>query len=700
MDRPRHSADQAPHKKKPHIKIKKLGAPAKCGKAPARPLIDREISSLKDESADQLADMARLYEFSARLSASVDLKPLLDEALTTLALIQGAKMGVLMLYDRTRRDLFAAASVGFSGKYLSSIGRVPEGVGVCGGAVAQRRSVIIGDVEKNGIFAPGARAAALSGCRALYCVPLLGRHGVPLGTIVTYFQPPHRPSDREVRLVEMFAGRAAEAIENVGLYEEARKAKEALRRQLDFTSAITNHLGEGVYALDREGRVIFINRAAERMLGWTEAELIGKVMHDIVHARRPGGSPMEECRLLKVIRSGEVYRHHDDIFRRKDGSKFPVSYVSGPIITDGIIKGAALAFHDITERKRTEKRLAAEHAVTRLLSETDALTEAAPKILQVICKSLDWEAGCVWVADRRANQLRCVKLWRTPRIRIDLFERLSKKMTLAPGVGLPGRVWSAGAPLWIEDVTQDTPFSRAAIAAKEGLHGACGFPIFSGTETLGVIEFFSREIRTPDDDLLQMMATVGSQIGQFIERKRAEEELKLKKKEAEEASRLKSQFISIVSHELRTPLNAIIGYSALLKEPRFNEDTTKREEMLGRVHYNSKALLNLINGMLDLSKIEAGQMSVELEAVSISGIVGQVLDSLKPTGEEKGLKLAFIDDPTVPVIRSDSGKLRQVFTNLIANAIKFTDRGFVLARIGRHGDEKKVSVTISDTGIG
>jgi PAS domain S-box-containing protein len=153
------------------------------------------------------------------------------------------------------------------------------------------------------------------------------------------------------------------------------------------------------------------------------------------------------------------------------------------------------------------------------------LSDAAPRILRAICESLGWDHGAVWEVMPGANFLKCVQTWRAPGLNLDNFDEVCKTLKFAPGIGLPGRVWESGKPTWIEDVVEDANFPRAKIARAEGLHGALGFPIVLGGDVLGVIEFFSREIQKPDEPLLEMLGTVGSQIGQFIERKRAEDEL-------------------------------------------------------------------------------------------------------------------------------------------------------------------------------
>ena len=151
--------------------------------------------------------------------------------------------------------------------------------------------------------------------------------------------------------------------------------------------------------------------------------------------------------------------------------------------------------------------------------------DAVPKILRAVCESLGWEVGGMWRVDPAAGVLRCTDLWYAAGARVAEFEALSRSITFAPGVGLPGRVWADGRPAWIPDVVHDDNFPRAPVADREGLHAAFGFPVAVGGETLGVMEFFSRQIEQPDAYLLQMLTAIGSQIGQFMKRKRAEEEL-------------------------------------------------------------------------------------------------------------------------------------------------------------------------------
>jgi PAS domain S-box-containing protein len=173
------------------------------------------------------------------------------------------------------------------------------------------------------------------------------------------------------------------------------------------------------------------------------------------------------------------------------------------------------------EARRSERRLSARDAVTSALAESSSLADAAPHILRAICETLEWHMGALWVVEQ--GVLRSIEVWHMPHAGIPRFEVATHAHTFARGEGLPGRVWATAQAAWIHDVTTDPNFPRAAVAATEGLRSALGFPIAVGGEVAGVMEFFSAEIREPDQELLAMLAALGSQIGQFIERKHAEE---------------------------------------------------------------------------------------------------------------------------------------------------------------------------------
>jgi PAS domain S-box-containing protein len=194
------------------------------GSAEAEQRATEALSAVQDELAAQLADVSRLHELSARLSSGLELKTVLDEVLAGVTALQAADKGELMFYEHEQEDLYTAASIGLSPEYLKRVGRIPLGVGASGLAAKERRPVIIVDLEKDPISTPHRQAARLGNYRAVYATPLIARTGELIGTIATYFRQPHRPSTREIRLVELYARQAVEVIDNARLHQATQEA--------------------------------------------------------------------------------------------------------------------------------------------------------------------------------------------------------------------------------------------------------------------------------------------------------------------------------------------------------------------------------------------------------------------------------------------------------------------------------------------
>jgi PAS domain S-box-containing protein len=243
--------------------------------------------------------------------------------------------------------------------------------------------------------------------------------------------------------------------------------------------------------------------------------------------------------------------HPEDRARSRDSVEIAIRDKTGfaldyrKVMTDGTVRhlhsighpildntGALVEFVgtvvDVTEHKRAEQRLLAQYRVTRILSDAATVAEATPKILQAMCECLGWDLGAVWRIDPKAGVLRCAELWRTSSVEAAQFEVVTRKSTFRKGTGLPGRVWETGAPAYIPDVGHDNAFRRVDIAARQVLRAAIAFPILLGCEVLGVIGFISRDGSQPDQEMLVVLANIGSQIGQFTKRTAAVDELQLR----------------------------------------------------------------------------------------------------------------------------------------------------------------------------
>lgn len=327
------------------------------------------------------------------------------------------------------------------------------------------------------------------------------------------------PNDSLLLLQVSIAANAITFFVLAGAQAERKSAEQAV----SFLASIVESTDDAVIGKTLDGTILSWNKGAESLYGYAAEEVVGRPVSMLIPADRADELP----RILEHLKRGERIDHYETERVRKDGQMIFVALTVSPIKDSvGRIVGASAIEGDITKRKEDERRLAGNLAITRILAESPALGDAMTRVLQTTCESWGWELGAMWALDSVANVLRCQKVWRVPQAEAGEFESICYGKTFSPGVGLPGRVWTSLKPAWIPDVTSDDNFPRAPFAVAEGLHAAFAFPILSGEKLLGVIEFFSHEIREPNDALLGMVAGIGSQIGQFMEQKRAAEALR------------------------------------------------------------------------------------------------------------------------------------------------------------------------------
>ena len=372
----------------------------------------------------------------------------------------------------------------------------------------------------------------------------------------------------------------------------------------------------------------------------------------------------------------------------------------------GVVLAAAIA-----ERETSERRRAAAHAVTEVLATAGTLAEAAPAILRAICERLDWSSGAIWLIGTD-ERLRCLAVHAHLIPAESRFITVSSEGCFPRGVGLPGRVWESGKAAWIENVLDDPNFPRASVARESGIRGAFGFPICIGDEVHGVIEFFNRSVVSPDRVLLETMSTVGSQIGQFIARKRIESAVAAAEQErdellsreltarqdAEAANRAKDEFLATLSHELRTPLNAIIGWTRMLLEGALDDEG--RTHALEVIDRNAHLQARLVGDILDVSRIITGGLKLDIRPVDLVAVIGAALDAVRPAADAKRIhirsELALDARPT----EGDANRLQQVVWNVLANAVKFTQPGGVIDIELVDTGHNHLRISVRDDGAG
>ena len=306
------------------------------------------------------------------------------------------------------------------------------------------------------------------------------------------------------------------------LAEEIKKNEQTTKRMREFFHTI-KECASMVIITDAKGNIEYVNPMFSKVTGYSHEEVIGQNPRIL----KSGKTSLEKYKQLwETITSGGTW--HGEFVNRKKNGKFYWESVSISSVKndDGSIYRFIKISDDITQHMQTKRRLDTQNAVITVLAQSTTLKDASSKILRTLCECLEWEVGGMWEYDLQTNALLCVDMWHIPYREFPEFESVSRQIALSPGIGLPGRVWTTANPVWIADVVPDSNFPRHVVAQKEGLHGAFGFPVQAGNKVLGVIEFFSHEVKQPDDDLLNTMSSIGKQIGLFMQRKQAEEQIR------------------------------------------------------------------------------------------------------------------------------------------------------------------------------
>ena len=588
----------------------------------------------------------------------------------------------------------------------------------------------------------------LGGWRTLLGIPLL-REGTPIGVIALGRHAVRPFSDKQIELAETFADQAVIAIENVRLFDEVQARTREVQESLEYQTAISDVLN--VISRSPADVQPVLDTIAETAQRLCRSEQVYVMKLDRGRYYPAAGADAESER-MEYLRQHPITPDRGSVCGRaaveqrtihvEDAMTDPEYTLSKiglrrggrtvlgvPLLREGVAIGVIVLTRAIVQ-PFTDKQIElvttfADQAMiaienvrlfdevqarTRDLSESLQQQTATADVLKVIsrsvfdlqpvletvienaCRLCGADKGFIYRVYGESGQF-AVAYNATP----ELLDLLARTPVPRARNSVTGRVLLERRTIHVEDVRADPEYS---FVEEIGVRTTLGVPMLREGLLLGVIIIYREEVRAFTARQIELVEAFADQAVIAIENVRLFDEIQEKSRQLAEASQHKSQFLANMSHELRTPLNAIIGVSEMLREDAeaLKQDTEPLDRVLGA----GRHLLALINDILDLSKIEAGRMELQLEPFALAPLISSVVKTIEPLAAKNGNQVLVRCDPTVGTLHADQMRLRQALLNLMSNANKFTERGTITidARKGQEEGRDWVTIAVADTGIG
>jgi PAS domain S-box-containing protein len=770
----------------------------------------RMEESLRESEAQFAAELeatTRLHAPGARLLLADKLRAALDDLLGTAMVTCAADFGNIQLYDQGTGVLEIVVQRGFQNEFLESFRKLPVGDGSAYALAIQRgERITIEDVNLDPDFEPHRQAALAAGYRAVQSTPLRSLGGTILGMLSTHFRTPHRPSDREQRLLDLYARHAADLI-------QCFRSQEALRQSEQRFVRFMDHLPGLAWIKDLQGRYVYANDAAIRVFRCTRDDLYSRTDEEVFPAETAARFKDNDRKALASetgVQVIETLEHQDGIVHHSFVSKFPISgSESGP----AFIGGMAM---DITDRLRAEKVLAESEERFRQLAENinEVFWMTDPQTTQLLYISPAyervWGRSCQSLYDDPRSFMDAVHPDDRERVRIDVLERQSRgeqvdkeyrvvrpdgairwvrdrafpvrnaagefyrlvgiiddftekkraddtirsllrisvklnstldldellDLLVTESVGLVGaesgvsglsspagmvcqryfqkskRVplrdcWPPmhGLPGWL--VVHKVPYlTNDALADPQIIHEFCvqfgvrsalSTPILNAQgEVLGFFEIHNKDGGfTPDDQ--EKLSAVSHAASIAIQNALAYRRAQEAEESLRDANRRKDEFLATLAHELRNPLAPIRTAAQVLRmKDLADPDLTSARDMIDR---QVGQMVRLIDDLLDISRITSGKLRLRKECVDLHAVLQSAVEASRPLIDSQAHNLTVGLAPEPVHLDGDPMRLAQVFSNLLNNAAKYTEKGgHIWLTAERQGSE--VVVSVRDTGIG
>jgi GAF domain-containing protein len=712
-------------------------------------IIAIENTRLLNELRESLQQQTATADVLKVISRSTfDLQTVLDTLIESAARLCEADSGAI---HRPKGGTYPyVASYGYSAEYdvyMREHPMKPSRGSVLWRTVQDGNMVHVADVQSDPDFADSdlAQQRSIAGARTVLGVPLL-RENIPIGVIILSRFLVRPFTDKQIELVTSFADQAVIAIENVRLFDEVqartRELSDALEQQTatsEVLRVISSSPGELEPVFETMlGNAIQLCGAKFGVMSLREGEAFRVVAAHgapaLVEQRRrrePLVRPTPGHNLERMMRTKAVV-HIPDILADPESAPTLAKFggakalVNVPLLKDGDVIGSIVIFRqeagpftdkqiDLVKNFASQAVIAIEN--TRLLNElreslqqqtatADVLktisrsTFDLTSVLQTLVESAAQLCGADASTITRQKEGRLVRA-EAYGYSLEFIEHL-RSLPVEPGRGSAmGRALLEGRAVHIPDVLADPDYALKEAQKLGGYRTMLGVPMMREGSAMGVLTLIRLQMRPFTEKQIELATTFADQAAIAIENVRLFDEIQDKSKQLAEASERKSQFLASMSHELRTPLNAIIGLTEMMVTSAARFGTEKALEPLHRVNAAGKHLLDLINEVLDLSKIEAGKLELNVEAVDLARLIDEVIGTAGQLADKNQNRLIVEAQENVGALAADSLRLKQILLNLLSNACKFTKEGEVALRVRKVADGRDwVELAVADTGIG
>ena len=653
------------------------------------------------ELSNRAKQQAAIAHLGQKALSGIKLSNLMDETVTLITEILGVEYCKILELFPNEQALLLRSGVGWKPGIVGNAKVGTQLNSQAGYSLFSRQPIIVTDLTSETRF---NRSALLDEHNVISGISvIIAGQNQPWGVLGAHSTQQRIFTEDDIHFFQAAANILAEAIARYQLLEKEQIARSAAEKNEQYYRLLTETIPQIVWTTNPDGLTDYFNNRWYEYTGLTVEESLGWAWQSAIHPE-----DREFCHLLWLlaVETGNTYeieyriRAKDGTYRWYLGRGLPLCNKDGQTVrwfgTCTEIEDQKRAQSERTELLKREQ--SAKNLVQRLQAVTDvvlnhlSLEELLQDCLQRISEVCQADTAAILLKDAQSNSLKV-------RAVTGLEQDIRREFSIPLGEGFAGKIAQTLQPMIVEKNAYTQVFSP--ILQEREIQSIMGVPLIIAGEMLGVIHVGTLNVNefTPED--LRLLELVADRIALAIDRANIYEAQREALTQAQEANRIKDEFLAVVSHELRTPLNSILGWAQMLRTRKLNPETV--EKALETIERNAKQQVILIDDILDISRIIRGKIRLNIQPVNLGEILDEVIETIKPATEAKTIQLISILDPSVGLVPGDRSRLQQIVINLLSNAAKFTpENGKIEIKLSLLEDDtnKFAQIQVKDTGKG